>query len=317
MSNQTPIISIVMPLYNKAADVERAIKSVLLQTVSDFELIVVNDGSTDKGREVVRGIKDSRIKIIDQENAGVSAARNRGIKEATANLIAFLDADDEWESDFLKTIVHLSNRFSSCEVFATNYYFHGENSGTHPAIIRGLPYGFTEGILTDYFRIASRSNPPIFSSAVAVTRRAIEAVGCFSVGVVAGEDLLLWAKLAVQYDIAYTKEPKAYFNEPTEVFSRQQRAPDVPDIVGQELEAILITVQNNERKGLKSYIALWHRMRASRYICLGERRKALKEIRKAVRFAGLTPNLFIFLISTLLPKSLFIILSGLKRRIMR
>ena len=91
---------VVIPLYNKEVYIKNTLNSVLAQTIKDFEIIVVNDGSTDKSAEVVKSLSDPRIRLINQVNAGVSVARNRGINEAKADLIAFLDGDDEWKTKF-------------------------------------------------------------------------------------------------------------------------------------------------------------------------------------------------------------------------
>lgn len=291
----------IVPLYNKELEVSRSIQSVLAQTFAHFEVIVVNDGSTDGGLEIVWSFDDPRLRVIDQVNAGVSAARNRGIAEAKADLIAFLDADDEWVPDFLETIIRLRDKFPLCEVFATNYIYCRANNYRCPTIIRGLPQGFTEGILTDYFTIASQSDPPLCASAVAVTRKAIQFAGGFPIGVTSGEDLLTWAKLAVRYDIAYTVAPKAHFWEPIELSDRQGRVPDEPDFVGEELEVLLTAYADHKSKGLKEYIALWHRMRSSIFMQLGKRWGALKEIQKAVHFSGLNKKLFFYAIGSLLP----------------
>ena len=90
------IVDIIIPLYNKAETVTRAVQSILEQTVTDWCLIIVDDGSTDNSLQNVRQFADPRIQIIEQENRGPGAARNRGIQEATATYIAFLDADDQW-----------------------------------------------------------------------------------------------------------------------------------------------------------------------------------------------------------------------------
>ena len=99
-----PKISIIIPLYNKEAAIERTIQSVLCQEFHDFELIVVNDGSTDHSLDVVKGISDERIRIINQQNSGVSAARNRGMNEANGEYVLFLDADDNLLENALNLI---------------------------------------------------------------------------------------------------------------------------------------------------------------------------------------------------------------------
>jgi len=208
---QKPTISVIIPLYNKEADVERAINSVLSQTIENFEVIVVNDGSTDKSPFIVRAINDSRIRIIDQKNAGVSAARNRGIQEAQADLIAFLDADDEWKPSFLETILDLRERYPECKVFASNYLYREPNGNSRLPIIRGLPPHPWNGIIEDYFKVAAKSDPPLWTSAVAVSKDAIQSVGMFPVGVTSGEDLLTWARLACRYNIAYSTQVGAVF----------------------------------------------------------------------------------------------------------
>ena len=113
------MISVVIPLYNKEKQVKQTLRKVLEQTFSDYEIIIVNDGSTDSSAEIAREFEDHRIKVIDQENAGVSAARNRGIKEAKGNFIAFLDADDEWDKDYLAAQHQLTIDYPQCDVFAT------------------------------------------------------------------------------------------------------------------------------------------------------------------------------------------------------
>ena len=114
--------SVVIPLYNKEAYVAKTLNSVLNQTYQNFEVIIVNDCSTDNSLNVVHKIDDSRFKIIKHnKNKGLSASRNTGIKAATHSYIAFLDADDYWDSIYLETIWNLVKEYPDESVFATHY----------------------------------------------------------------------------------------------------------------------------------------------------------------------------------------------------
>lgn len=121
------MISVIIPLYNGAKFIQRSINSVLNQTYQNFEIVVVNDGSTDHGPQIVAQWQHSSIKLISQKNSGVSIARNTGIKAAKGNIIAFLDADDEWLPNHLEVIHHLVERYPECGVFGTSYFFKREN----------------------------------------------------------------------------------------------------------------------------------------------------------------------------------------------
>jgi glycosyltransferase involved in cell wall biosynthesis len=279
------MISVIIPLYNKEKYVANTITSVLYQTFQDFEIIVVNDGSTDNSVAEVEKFKDPRIRIIHQKNSGVSTARNRGIKKAKYELIAFLDADDLWECDFLEKIHELKIKYNSCSIFATNYKVMTNNT-LKSIIINGLSYDFKEGILNNYFKIASKSDPIICSSAVVIRKNAIEKIGGFPEGIKAGEDLLTWARLAANFDIAYSLEEKAYFCRWEVSENKKPRIPDPHDKVGDELRKLLIYGDKNRIEGLEEYIAYWHKIRLSIFLRLGEIDKAREEFRKMSEFAN-------------------------------
>jgi hypothetical protein len=149
-----------------------------------------------------------------------------------------------------------------------------------------LPDDFKEGILPDYFAVAAHSDPPLWTCAVAVTKRAITSVNGFPVGITAGEDLLTWARLAARYDIAYSSEVKAYFRAPGAIADRPGRIPQTPDIVGQELLQIRREGNPCRIKEIEKYVALWHRMRANIYIRLGNTAAARRELRDAMTYAA-------------------------------
>ena len=298
-----PTVSVIIPLYNKEAEVERAIRSVFAQTFQDFEIVVVNDGSTDRGPEIVAGIEDPRIRIFLQENQGVSAARNRGIAEARADLIAFLDADDEWTPEFLETIMRLRASYPACSVFATGYIYRDPDGSESRPGIRGVPPEPWEGILENYFAVASRSAPPLWTSAVAVTKTAITSVGGFPVGVASGEDLLTWARLAAQSGVAYSARALAVFWRDWYGWEEPTRTPAQPDVVGQELGKLVQQVRGELAKGAKQYASLWHAMRASCYLRLGRRKEVLRETGKALWYRPFNKKAIVFaLLGCLAPK---------------
>ena len=117
------MFSVVIPLYNKELSIGNTIQSVLNQTYQDFEIVVINDGSTDKSLKVVEKINDPRISIINKANGGVSSARNRGIKESNFEWIAFLDGDDLWMENHLKILKDMIEAHPTDKVFTTSFEF--------------------------------------------------------------------------------------------------------------------------------------------------------------------------------------------------
>jgi glycosyltransferase involved in cell wall biosynthesis len=197
-------VSVVVPLYNKARHIKRAVDSVLAQTYQDFELIIVDDGSTDGSGDVVREFTDPRIRLVVQDNAGVSAARNRGIREAKCDLVAFLDADDEWLPFFLDTVVGLRARYPEAGICATAYRCLKAANSWRPAFI-DCPDSPQGGLVRDYFHSAMGPQP-VHSSAVMIPKHVLMEVGLFSEDLVKGEDLHMWGRIALRYAVAWSPE---------------------------------------------------------------------------------------------------------------
>lgn len=296
------MISVVIPLYNKVVSIAHTLETVRQQTYSDYEIVVIDDGSTDGSADVVRSVDDSRIRILAQSNAGVSAARNRGIEEAHGEFIAFLDADDEWKPDYLETQMHLVGKYPQCDVFATRYETRSLNGIITPAIIRKLPFQDSDGIITNYFQVASCSQPPLFSSAIMVRRNAILAIGGFPVGITSGEDLLTWARLASHGQIAYSKVPKVSFTiEGYEVTSKPKRNNDEDDYVGREL---VVLRDKFHPAYINQYISHWHKMRSSVFMRQRQRGKSINEAIKGLRFYPCNFKLYIYILLNYLPSFL-------------
>jgi glycosyltransferase involved in cell wall biosynthesis len=203
-------VSVVIPLYNKARHIRRAIDSVLTQSYGAFELIVVDDGSTDGSGQVASQIADPRLRLIVQKNAGECAARNRGIQEATGDLIAFLDADDEWLPGFLSTVMALRNKHPEAGLYATGYRFSRDGITWRPSFATEItaPQG---GLLNDYFQAAMFS-VPVTASSVMIPKNIFNDVGLFPLGVKRGGDLFMWANIALRYRVAWSPVDGAIYH---------------------------------------------------------------------------------------------------------
>ena len=298
------MISVVIPLYNKEQHIANTIRTVLGQSFQDFEIVIVNDGSTDGSCEEVQKVEDSRIRLIHQANAGVSAARNRGIEEAAGEYIAFLDADDEWKPDYLATQHALTKKYPQCSVFAVNYEFRNAQGKVTPTIIRKLPFTGEDGVLTNYFEVASCSHPPICSISIMVRKSAIQAIGGFPVGVKSGEDLLTWARLACRYEIAYCKESKSMYyicNEFNQNRDRQiEDLQSTNDLIGCEL-IHMSSEFADKRKYLSLYISHWYKMRAIINLSLLEHYGAFKCSLKAIKYNFTNFKAYVTMFCSILP----------------
>lgn len=300
------MISVVIPLYNKEGRIMYTLQSVLNQSFQDFEVVIVNDGSTDGSVAEVEKFSDSRIRLIHQKNAGVSAARNRGIEEAKSDLIAFLDADDEWKPEYLATQYHLHQQYPDCSVYACNYEFRDSEGRVTPTIIRKIPFSGEDGILSNYFEVASCSHPPICSISIMVKKQAIQAIGGFPSDISHGEDLLTWANLAVRNKIAYSRQVCSIYCLKSD-YGVNSKPVNIPqgNLVGSRLESLLqIPSLGRRRKELKKYIGRWYKIRSHIFLRGGEKRNAFINICRAMKFQPDEWHLYVFLILLILPASL-------------
>ena len=207
-----PVFSIIIPLYNKAPYIRKALDSVLAQTYQDYECIVIDDGSTDGSAEVVQCvmrnaqcIMGEKIRLLSQPNAGGAAARNNAVKEAKGEYLCFLDADDWWEPTFLQEVAQLIHDYPEAGLYATNYIYYKPGK-THIAL--NLPTGHI-----NYPQAYLQSTAmPVWTGAAVMPKRIFNEMGGFPVGVRLGEDFLLWAKTAMRYPVAFLNQPLAYYN---------------------------------------------------------------------------------------------------------
>lgn len=222
----TPTFSVVVPLYNKADSVAAAINSVLAQTFADFELIVVDDGSTDDGARAVAAMKDARIRVIAQANGGVSRARNTGIAAAQASYVALLDADDVWHADFLQRIHALIKAYPEAAAYATQYAFrHGiyDSPPNHPHVKNLSPQ-----LIDNYFHHVAGGDMLLTASSVCIPRAVLEQTGVFPVDERIGEDQDLWIRLALHGPIAWDNRCSAYYRQDAGAMATRTSVDDSP-----------------------------------------------------------------------------------------
>lgn len=202
-----PEISVIIPAYNAEKTILSTINSVLNQTFSDFELIIINDGSTDSTLNVANSVEDSRIKVLNYENGGVSEARNRGVKLSRGSLITFLDADDLWTADKLELQLKALKENPKAGIAYSWTFFMDEDGKSHHTID---PIFFEGNVLHNLLIsnfIASGSNPLI-------RKEAIDSVGFFDRSISgAAEDWDYWIRLATKWTYAVVPKEQIFYRQ--------------------------------------------------------------------------------------------------------
>lgn len=211
-----PTFSVIIPLYNKEDYIAETINSVLAQTYEDFEVIVVDDGSTDGGPQLVReSFDDSRITLISKSNGGVSSARNTGIQYAKGRYVAFLDGDDLWRIDHLSTLMSLIEKGEK----RVGIYCTGYNLLHNDATICGISAENVDCVLIssrDFFRTGGRypgygTMHFVSSSSVCINKQILTEIGGFDTRISHGEDTDLWRRVAMRYSLFFcTKQTALY-----------------------------------------------------------------------------------------------------------
>lgn len=191
-SDSSERISVVIPLYNKEQEVERALRSAINQSLAPREIIVVDDGSTDASVAVVERVmaehEGVNIRLVRQMNSGVSAARNRGIAEATGDYVALLDADDEWLSGYIAEVCRLMEYHPDSDAYSTAFYIVNKGRRVEAAVPT------KEGYI-DPAAEALQGRYPIIPSTATLRRSTVQRIGGFPEGMRLGEDQWLWARM--------------------------------------------------------------------------------------------------------------------------
>ena len=201
--------SVIIPLYNKAPYLIKALETVCAQTYRDYEIIVINDGSTDNSavvaEEYLKSTHGINYKIIHQPNAGVSVARNKGVEASIGEYIAFLDADDWWMPIYLEHMEQLITEFPGAGLYASNYVYYKPSK---TRVMLNIPRGYIN-YPNSYYESGAM---PIWTGATIMPRKVFDEMGGFPTGINLGEDFLLWAKTALHCPVVFNNEPLAYYN---------------------------------------------------------------------------------------------------------
>jgi glycosyltransferase involved in cell wall biosynthesis len=202
-----PFVSVVIPLHNKADFILKSLGSAACQIDADLEIIIVDDGSTDGSAQIVESAGVPRLRLIKQANAGVSAARNRGIAAAEGKWIALLDADDLWSQDHVAGLLNVLEGSATIAAFSN---LRLQSRAGRPLIDRKV----APQKVDDYFSFAlSNGGYPVSSSSIIVLRDQLLAAGLFAEGVSAGEDIDMWCRVACQGPFFYNAKLSATYND--------------------------------------------------------------------------------------------------------
>jgi glycosyltransferase involved in cell wall biosynthesis len=245
--------SVVIPLYNKEGTINRAVESVLCQKFKDFELIVIDDGSTDNGLEVLDSITDNRLVVISQRNKGVSTARNVGVNKACGKLVCFLDADDVWMPDHLTTLYSLYKDNSTASLFSCRHSVVDESGS---AFLR-KPYAKTAdfgGVLTDFFEVY-KFLEVVNSSTAAASKISLTEIGGFPESSNRGEDIWTWLRLADLADVCYSDKVTVIVHRDAENRSFEVSGFEIPIHI-RKLKDGLDEISSRNYKKVKSFICL-------------------------------------------------------------
>jgi glycosyltransferase involved in cell wall biosynthesis len=275
------MFSIIIPVYNNAMSVERAIRSVLAQTESDFEVILVNDGSTDNSLSVLQRFISPRVRVFDQFNSGVAVARNSGIAQSQGKYLTFLDADDEWLPHHLSTLQMLVAQYPHAGFYSTSFQVRLLDGKSFESN-RYLPStpNTPAFVFSDFFSAIVRAGFALcHTNSVMVPRSVFAEVGNFEPGIMIGEDSDLWNRIALHYDVVVSREvTTVYHREESTATKSESINVDWPFFrhASEALAKGNLSVQ--KRAGLIAYMDRMHLSAARHLILRGLRWEGMQRL---------------------------------------
>ena len=272
------MFSVIIPAYNSEKFIEKSITSVLKQIYTDFELIIVDDGSTDGTRYIVEQFVDERIQYVYQENGGVSAARDTGILKSSGEYVCFLDSDDEWKSNHLEVLCDLIRMYSNCGIFITGYDIRLNNGNiVHRSqdMFKNIP---NDNLTSDNgYDVLINHGYFCHNNTICCRREVFNKVGLFMVGVKNGEDDDMWYRIFAYYSVAISKKATTIYDRANCGATGQRTTVTEPPFLSR-VKNLLESDEIPQHR--KNSLLLWVERnklsRARRYILCGNKSEALK-----------------------------------------
>lgn len=292
-----PKVSVIIPLYNKGFLIAETLNSVLNQTFTDFEVVIINDGSTDTSFEIVSQFSDERIKLFQQENKGAAAARNLGIEKASGELIAFLDADDYWYPNHLEELFKLYIDFPECGIYGSRYFMKISSKKIIKTTYSPAIGADFRGVLPDFFK-ASKAYRVGLTSAIAIPKNILKNNFLFNPEINSGQDLELYTKIAIEKPVAVTNLFTVEYN-----FSIVNQLSKTPISEKKLINFTQFHAVENSTKSLKNFLDFYRLEYALQYRIAGNLEKSnfyLKDITSAIplktKFLLATPSFLLRLL---------------------
>jgi len=284
-----PVFSVVIPLYNKENYIKNTIDSVLNQTFRDFEIIVVNDGSTDDSLKIVEQIEDSRIKTFSIKNGGVSRARNFGIDKAKSDLIAFLDADDYWYPQHFENLNLIISTYPNHNWYASAYekkYSSNLTTSIKSPILNKGEEWFGE--VSNFF-VHSFIDCLAHSSSVALKKEFLNSLECFDATISHGEDTDLWIRAALKDKLIFSNKLTAQYK-----LTSNNRSSTVDMKDRKNLNFSKFSTEEKNDKNLKKYLDL-NRYSLALQFKIAKNNQVFNDLCKTIDFENLNNKQLILL----------------------
>ncbi|PPD35017.1 MAG: glycosyl transferase [Methylomonas sp.] len=272
--------SLIIPLYNKAPYIAQTLQSVLAQSWQDFEIIVVDDGSTDASVEIVKRFKHPQIRLVQQLNAGVSVARNHGISLASGEWIGFLDGDDSLHPAYFASIVEMMNAYPTIDVLASRFRVIADSPAWPPEVwqLQAPTYQLIDDLPTRWMQ-----GIPFFTGSIVIRATLLKSfMPCFPEGESFGEDMDLWFRLAEVSTIVLSDQPLAVYRNQVAggLISQQQHSLIAPYLLRMQLRALQFPPHHPQRISMLRYVCQQYITQARLEVAKGRRGQAFTLLSK-------------------------------------